>query len=121
MPTFGFDRFRRRPGRVQWGVLFFLLGFTVGLVALSYYYLFPALHTFLEAKQQGDKRGTKAISATSALLMAVLLVILITGLILTFKIGRFFFPRNAPPRSRTRYVDAWAESAKRMETPPPEE
>ena len=110
-----------RPARVHYGVLFFLIAFTAFLVFLSSYYLLPALRTFLEAKQSGDKRGIHAISATSALLLAVLLVILITGLILTFRIGRFFFPRKSPPRTRTKYVDAWAESAKRMETPPPGE
>jgi hypothetical protein len=110
-----------RLGRVHYGVLFFLIAFTTFLIFLSSYYLLPALRTFLEAKESGDKRGVHAISATSALLLAVLLVILITGLILTFRIGRFFFPRKTPPRTQTKYVDAWSESAKRMETPPPGE
>ncbi len=110
-----------RPGRTHVGVIAFLVAFAAGFVALSYYYLFPALRAFLEAKQQGDKHGQKAISATSALLLAILLVILIAGLILTFRIGRFFFPRQSSPRTRTKYVDAWAESAKRMQTPPEDE
>jgi hypothetical protein len=74
-----------------------------------------------QARHDGDKPGQHAISATSALLMTVVLLILVAGLLLTFRIGRLFFPRNAPPRTKTQYVDAWAESAKRMETPPPEE
>ena len=107
----------RRLGRVQWTVLIFLGAFTVGLVMLANGYLLPALRAFFEAKQQGDKAGTKAISATSALLLAVILIILVTGLMLTFRVGRMFFPKGAGPRTRTKYVDAWAESGKRMETP----
>lgn len=99
----------------------FLLAFTVGLVVLTYYYLFPALAAFVEARESGDRRGATAISGTAALLLAVVLFILLCGLILTFRFGRFFFPRNAPPRVKTKYVDAWAESAKRMKTPPEEE
>jgi hypothetical protein len=94
--------------------------FTFGLVALAYYYLLPAHRAFLQAKQQGDEHGVHAISATSALLFAVVMLILVSGLLMTFRIGRLFFPRNAPPRTRTKYVDAWAESGKRMETPPKE-
>ena len=110
-----------RPARTHVAVIGFLVAFAVGFVALSYYYLFPALRAFLEAKELGDKKGQKAISATSALLLAILLVILVAGLILTFRIGRFFFPRQTAPRTRTKYVDAWAESAKRMQTPAEDE
>jgi len=111
---------RHRPGRSQWAVLAFLIMFTVGLVALAYYYLLPAHRAFLQARQQGDQHGLHAISATSALLLAVVMLILVSGLLITFRIGRLFFPRNSPPRTKTQYVDAWAESAKRMETPPEE-
>jgi hypothetical protein len=111
---------RHRLGRSQWTVLVFLVVFTVGLVALAYYYLLPAHRAFLQAKQQGDVHGVHAISATSALLLAVVMLILVSGLLITFRIGRLFFPRNAPPRTTTKYVDAWAESGKRMETPPKE-
>jgi hypothetical protein len=109
-----------RPARTPWSVLAFLILFSLGLIALTYYYLLPAHRAFLQAKQDNDKPGLHAISATSALLMAVVLIILITGLLLTFRIGRLFFPRNSPPRTKTQYVDAWAESGKRMETPPEE-
>jgi hypothetical protein len=111
----------RRPARAQWTVLVFLTLFTLGLIALAYYYLLPAHRAFLQARHDGDKPGQHAISATSALLMTVVLLILVAGLLLTFRIGRLFFPRNSPPRTKTQYVDAWAESAKRMETPPPSE
>ena len=52
------------------------------------------------------------------LLLSVILVILLAGVLLTFRIGRLFFPRARPPRTSTTYVDAWSESAKRMQTPP---
>ena len=110
----------RRPGRTQWAVLAFLIVFTAGLVALAYYYLLPAHRAFLQARQQGDQHGVHAFSATSALMLAVVMLILVSGLLITFRIGRLFFSRNTPPRTKTQYVDAWAESAKRMETPPKE-
>jgi hypothetical protein len=107
----------RRLGRTQWGVLVFLTGFAVGLLVLADLYLIPASRAFFEAKKLGDQTGTKAISATSALLLAVILFILVVGIILTFRVGRMFFPRATGPRVRTKYVDAWAESGKRMEVP----
>jgi hypothetical protein len=55
------------------------------------------------------------------LVLAILLFILIAGMMLTFRIGRLFFPRQTPPRTQTKYVDAWAESAKRMPVPPDED
>lgn len=113
----------RRPrfARTNLGVLLFLVAFTGFLVFLSSYYLIPAARASLAARQQGDKLGWHAISATSALLLSVLLLILVAGLILTFRIGRFFFPRKTEPRTRTKYVDVWAESGKRMATPPAED
>jgi hypothetical protein len=119
MPCLDHPRYRR-PGRSQWTVLVFLVAFTIGLVALAYYYLLPAHRAFLQAKKQGDEHGVHAISATSALLFAVVMLILVSGLLITFRIGRLFFPRSAPPRTKTQYVDAWAESGKRMGTPPEE-
>ena len=98
-------------------MLAFLAGFAVGIVFLSTYYLLPALEAYLQAHRAGDQTGKKAISATSALLLSVILVVLLAGLILTFRVGRFFFPRVTPPRTRTKYVDIWAESGKRFEAP----
>ena len=110
-----------RPGRTQWAVIAFLAAFAVGLFVLANVYLLPASRAFFEAKQQGDKAGTKAISATSALLLSVILVVLVTGLILTFRVGRMFFPRATGPRTRTKYVDVWAESGRRLEVPKEDE
>jgi hypothetical protein len=49
--------------------------------------------------------------------MFVLLFILFAGVVLTFRFGRLFFPRATAPRTKTQYVDAWAESARRMQVP----
>lgn len=106
---------------MHWGVLIFMVAFAVGLVFLSTYYLIPALRAYAEARKAGDQTGTKAIAATSALLLAVILFVLFTSIALTFRVARFFFPRPAAPRTRTQYTDAWAESARRMQTPPPDD
>jgi hypothetical protein len=52
------------------------------------------------------------------LLLFVLLFVLFAGTLLSLRIGRFFFPRPVPKRTETKYVDAWAESAKRVQVPP---
>ena len=102
-----------RAGRTPWAVLLFLFGFTVLIVLVSYYYLLPAMEAALGATPR-EKRG---LAAYARLLLVIVLFILFAGLIITFRIGRFFLPRSAPPPSTTKYVDAWAESAKRMKVP----
>jgi uncharacterized membrane protein len=97
--------------RSIWPTLAFLLGFVVLLIVVSNYFLLPALDAW---QQSTDPVGKKLLSAHSALLLAILLLILLSGLLLTFRIGRFFFPRPARRRSHTRYVDAWSEAGKRM-------
>ncbi len=104
---------RRRPGRSTWAFLAFLVGFTVLLVFISNIYLLPALQAANDATAQEKKQ----LSAYAALLMAVVLVILVAGILMTVRIGRFFFPRAGIKRQRTKYVDAWAEAGRRMETP----
>jgi hypothetical protein len=107
-------RGRSRPsGHTTWAFLAFLLGFTVLLIFICYWYLFPALRAAANATPQ-EKR---ALSAHAALLLAVVLVILVAGITLTFRVGRFFFPRATPKRHRTTYVDAWAEAGRRLQTP----
>lgn len=107
------------PGsnRPRWAVLVFLVGFMIGVVLLAFYYVYPALIAMREAHRMGYKTGARAISATSALLLAVLLLILVSGILVTFRFGRFFFPRRSSPPVKTEYVDAWAESARRMKMP----
>ncbi|HEV2294421.1 MAG TPA: hypothetical protein VGR35_11230 [Tepidisphaeraceae bacterium] len=105
-----------RTGRTTWAVLLFLVGFAALIVFVSFYYLQPAMLAALDATPK-QRRG---LAAYSWLLMSLVLFILLVGLMMTFRIGRFFFPRSAPPPRKTKYVDAWAESARRMETPPRE-
>ena len=110
----------RRPGRATWSVLAFLAAYVLIVAAVAYYYLVPAMRAYFSAQQTNDTRGQRAISATSTVLMLVLLLILVSGLVVSLRVSRYFFPRKTT-RTQTRYVDAWAESAKRMPTPPPED
>lgn len=95
-----------------WPTLWFLLGYVVLLAIIGRYYLFPALDAWVQAPPE----GRRLLSAHSALLLSILLLILVSGMALTFRIGRFFFPRVGETPTRTKYVDAWAEAGKR--TPP---
>src|SRR5437868_15255385 len=103
-----------RAGRIHWGALLFLVGFTILLILVCSYYLLPAMDAALHATDR-EKRG---LMAYSRLMLAIILFILIAGMMLTFRFGRFFFPRPTAPRTRTKYVDAWAESEKRKQVPP---
>lgn len=91
----------------------FLLGFGALLIFVCYDYLFPAM----EAWARGTPLQRKLLSAHALLLMALVLFILLVGLILTFRVGRFFLPRRRPPLKPTVYPDAWAESARRIQVP----
>ena len=103
-----------RPGRIVWGTLAFMLGFAILIVAISHWYLLPALDAARNAMPEERKR----LAAHARLLLAVVLFILVAGILLTFRFGRFFLPRKSDPGKPTPYVDAWSESARRMETPP---
>ncbi|MGB7160873.1 MAG: hypothetical protein WBD40_22610 [Tepidisphaeraceae bacterium] len=102
-----------RAGRTYWAVLLFFAGFAALISLVSFYYLMPAMDAALDA----DPKQRRGLAAYSWLLMALVLFILFVGLMLTFRFGRFFFPRSAPPPSKTKYVDAWAESGKRISVP----
>ncbi len=98
-----------RTGRTIVAVLCFLLLFAILIVMVSQWYLLPTLAAFNVA----TKAEKLEIAAYARLLLTVLLVILIVGLMLTFRMGRFFFPRETGPRVKTTYIDAWAEAGKR--------
>ena len=106
-----------RSGRILWGTLAFMVGSAVLILVISKWYLLPAL----EAAKNAAPGEKKALAAHARLLLSVVLFILVAGILLTFRFGRFFFPRQRGPRKPTQYVDAWQESARRMETPPPHE
>ncbi|HEY8746347.1 MAG TPA: hypothetical protein VIM11_00125 [Tepidisphaeraceae bacterium] len=96
------------PGYIR--VLAFLLGFAVLLLFVSRYYLIPAMEAYGQASP--DQR--QILVAHSRLLLAIILLILLVGLILTFRVGRFFFPRMQQPAKPTQYPDAYAEAARRI-------
>src|SRR4051812_8804195 len=103
-----------RLPRIPWGVIIFMLAFAALIAIVSRYYLIPAM---LAAKD-ATVREKRWLMATSRLLMVVILFVIGAGIVLTFRVGRFFFPRySRPARTRTQYVDAWAESAKRVQVP----
>ena len=105
-----------RSGRTTWAVLAFLLMFAILIVGVSEFYLLPAMAAMKVANPAEKLR----LVAYSRLLLAIVLFILIVGLLLTFRIGRFFFPRPRAPKTQTKYVDVWAEAGRRVETPPAE-
>src|SRR4051794_8134846 len=107
----------RRPGRTLAAVVVYLVLFGLVVAAVSWFYLLPTLNKAHLASPQEKKR----LAGQALLVMIVVLFVLLAGLVLTFRVGRFFFPRPVAPRRKTEYVDAWAESAKRMKTPPREE
>ena len=99
-----------------WATLAFMAGFAVLIVVVSRWYLLPAL----EATQGATGVEKRQLAATSRLLLALILFVLVAGLLLTFRVGRFFVPRLGEKDKPTKYVDAWAESAKRVSVPPRE-
>lgn len=109
----------RPAGRIHWGVFAFLLGFTGLLMVVSYYALLPGMQAATQPSVSDPEKHT--LVAWYRLLLMVVLFILFSGIVLTFRFGRFFVPRNAPARVKTQYVDAWAESANRVEVPPPDD
>jgi quinol-cytochrome oxidoreductase complex cytochrome b subunit len=104
---------RRRAGRSVWAFVGFLALFCILIFLLSNFYLPQALSAFKVA----DERGRRLLALHALLLMCAILVILGLSLILFFRIGQYFFPRNRERLAKTQYTDAWAESAKRMKTP----
>jgi lysylphosphatidylglycerol synthetase-like protein (DUF2156 family) len=105
-----------RLRRSTWAMVAYLLGFAVLITIISRYYLIPAMQAANEATA-GERRQ---LSAYSMLLMAIVLLIVVVGIILTFRISRFFFPRPAHPRATMKDIDAWSESARRMSPPCPD-
>lgn len=99
----------RRPFRTPWALLVFLASYVVLLIVVSRLYLIPAMKALADATDSEKK----LLSAHSLLLLAVILFILGVGMVLTFRVGRFFFPLPTPRRTQTRYIDAWAEAGKR--------
>jgi len=101
-----------RYWRGPWALTIFLIGYLILLVVISHYYLLPAADSWRNA----TPTERRLLSASSALLLSVVLLIVIVGLLLVLRVRRYFqFPSGA--RTKTEYVDAWSESARRMKVP----
>ena len=103
----------RRPARIILAVVIYLVCFGLLLLLVSKTYLIPAII----AKQGATPQQKKLLEASSLLVMAVLLFVLLMGLLIAFRVGRFFFPRRREPMKPTQYVDAWKEAGRRMQVP----
>src|SRR4051812_36845733 len=104
----------RHRGSIHWSILAFLLSFSILLCVLIWYFLIPAG----QAAKGATPHEKATLRAVSALLLAVVLFVLFVGLLLTPRAGRFFPPTQPPKPTKTQYVDAWAESGKRLQVPP---
>jgi heme/copper-type cytochrome/quinol oxidase subunit 2 len=100
-------RFRRS----MWAMVAYLVGFAILITFIAWYYLIPAM----DAARNATANQRQQLSAYSLLLMAILLLVVFVGIVLTFRVSRYFFPRPPGSRTQTKYVDAWAESAKRLD------
>jgi hypothetical protein len=102
--------YRRLYERVGflWALAVFLLGYLLLLLGVTHFYLLPAYTAFQQA--EADERAQ--LRAGSALLLAVLLVVLVIGLLLTFRLRRYFSAGETV--TRTSYSDAWAQAARRL-------
>jgi hypothetical protein len=103
-----------RPSRPAWGIITFLAAFAGVLLLVSDRYLLPAMRSAHGA----DPMARKQLAAISLLVLVIVLVALMGILFLVVRPGRLFLPRRLSPRTRTSYVDAWTESARRMQPPP---
>jgi NADH:ubiquinone oxidoreductase subunit 5 (subunit L)/multisubunit Na+/H+ antiporter MnhA subunit len=101
----------------MWATLVFLAGFAVLIAIIARWYLLPAM----AAAQNATGAEKRQLVAHSRLLLAVVLFILVAGILLTFRFGRYFIPRTGEKAKPTQYPDAWAESARRVSVPPRED
>ena len=87
------------------------------LVAVSRYYLMPAL----DAARGASPGEKKQLAAVSALLLAIVLFIVVVGLLLVLRYAKVRFSRRPDhPGVKTQYTDAWAESGRRFSQRRPE-
>jgi hypothetical protein len=92
-------------------MLIFLVAFVGILLLASYGFLFPALR----AAENATPSQKRELTAYAALVLMLVLVCLVVILIVTFRVGQYFFPRHREPPTRTEPFDAWAESARRLQ------
>ncbi len=98
---------------MSWAPVLFLLGFLAAIGVLALFLLEPLMRIANEAPPEERKR----ISAYATLALCVLILVLLVGLVFTIRMGRSVAMLNEKKDKPTVYTDAWAESAKRMQTP----
>lgn len=113
--SFGFPISRQRRAFLHWPLFAFLIAFTILLCILMIHFLMPAA----QAAQNASPADKLKLRAVSALLLSVVLFVLFTGLLLSVRLSRRLSSRPKP--TKTQYIDAWSESAKRLKTPPPDD
>jgi hypothetical protein len=96
-----------------WATLAFMVGFAILLAVVSRWYLIPAL----EASRVASGEQKRQLAAHARLMLALVLFILVAGILLTFRFGRYFAPKLGEKTKPTQYVDAWAESGRRVSVP----
>jgi len=99
-----------RPARSVWPLVIFLLGFVALVWLVSNRFLLPAM----VAAQDATTEQKRQLMAYSRLLLAIVLFVLCVGMLMIFRVRRFFFPRSLPSRQKTEYIDAWAEAGRRL-------
>ena len=100
-----------RGARIITTVAVFLCSAAALVLVVAYRFLIPAL----AAAKGADGPARKQLAAISWLVLIAVLVCLLGMLIVLFRPGRMFLPRKSEPRTRTKYVDAWAEAGKRLQ------
>ena len=97
---------------LAWPLVVFLLGVAALIVLVSNEYLMPAGDAVLDA----TPKQKKLISAYSALLLSIVLLIITTGLFMVYRHRRATRALLMPSAKDkpTKVVDAWAESGKRL-------
>jgi hypothetical protein len=106
-----------RLRRALWATVAFLAGSGALIVIVANYFLIPAA----DAARTADQTGRRQLSAVAMLMLAILLFVMLIGLLMTFRIRRFFQPGDIGTRHKTELTDAWAESARRLTVPPADE
>jgi hypothetical protein len=103
------------PSTTNWllRVTAFMVASAILIIAVVRYYLFPAM----VAAKNATSADRAVLRVQAALLLIVLLFVIFVGWLFTFRVARYFFPRNRvnkrPPA--TQYPDAWVEAGKRMQ------
>lgn len=107
----------RRFPEISWAPVLFLLSFLAALGVIAWFWLEP----MLRIASEGSPEEQRKLAAYSALLIAVLVLVLLVGLIITMRIGRRLRMLGTRDRVQTDYPDAWEESARRTKPPTAEE